>query len=268
MDSSKRLRQLRVTELCSGLGSGIGPALCLLFVLSPMTNSEALAQRTKNSALSSAGQSLVLSGKFRQAMPYFQKEIENDPKDPSGYLDRGLLLYQLEKPDEALQDLDQCIALKGNLVEAYSFKCRIYFERGQLDKALEYCNECLKYAPDKHRKSDELRTRGKIYCEMHQDQKALADFSAATALQPDIAINYRQRGNLYMHLKQYDKAAADYTKGLQYKSNDVDILHSLRAQAYEKLGRKDLAAQDRQKTNSSVMNTWTELMQDGQKPAK
>lgn len=235
----------------------------LLLALSLFHGEPVAAQRNKADILVTTGLQLVHGGKYHEAMSYFQKALEIDPKNSTAYLNRGSLFYRFDKTDLALKDLDRCIQLKGDSYNAYRIKCKIAFERSQKAEAFDYVNRALKVAPDNFELSDCYRTRGKLNWDAGDEQKALADFNKAVQCAPTAAPSYKQRGNLYMHFKQYEKAIADYTTGLKTEKTERDLYYSLRSQAYEKIGRKDLARADRQKTNSNVMNDFGIMFSPG-----
>src|SRR5262249_12990403 len=56
--------------------------------------------------------------------------------------------------------------------------------------------------------------RGSTYGMLGQDDKALADFSQAIALDPNNAAAWGNRGYAHRALGRYDKACADYQKAL------------------------------------------------------
>jgi len=240
----------------------IFPALLLSLGLLLCDATAAPAANSQSSAMVNNGKRLIKIGKFHEALPYLQKAVQLDPGNAEAYLNRGALLYRFDRQEEAMQDLDKCIALKGDFTHAYKLECKIYFVRGQLDKALEAITLALKHTNDATERAEGLRTRGKLYTESHQLDKALNDFNTAIAIEPKNSTNFKQRGNLYMRLNQYDKAIADYTSGLEYRQSESDLFYSLRAQAYDKIGRADLAKADRSKTNSAVMDEWGDFMKE------
>ncbi|MBS1993002.1 MAG: tetratricopeptide repeat protein [Cyanobacteria bacterium SZAS LIN-3] len=223
----------------------------------------AQAQRSQASRLLLSSKAMIKSGKVREALPLVQKAIELDPTNPDGYCTRGSALYKLEETDKAMKDLDKCIELNGNRTKANKIKCQIYFERKQLRQALECATEAIKYSPDKIEKSESYRVRGKLYLEINEPTKAIIDFNQSIALEPEQSNAFKHRGNAYMSMKLYQKAIDDYTTGLKTDKTDRDIFLTLRAQAYEKIGRKDLAAADRKKTQNSVLDEWGDFMKPG-----
>ena len=88
--------------------------------------------------------------------------------------------------------------------------------------------------------------RGMAYGSMDEDDKAIADFGRAIAIDPNNADVYHNRGFTYSVLGEYAKAIADYDRAIAIDPNDADVYNS-RASAHEALGNTSQAQADMQK---------------------
>jgi tetratricopeptide (TPR) repeat protein len=69
-------------------------------------------------------------------------------------------------------------------------------------------------------------------------------------IRPKEYFNYSRRADVYASLHQYQRAVDDYSYAIKINDgrfDDFDSLYTLRARAYDKLGKKDLAEADRKK---------------------
>ncbi len=236
--------------------------LCLMMLLS--TISPAYADSNADLKL---GQRLVLHNHYREAIKVLDRAIQQNPRLDNAYGLRGEAYLQLEKRKHAQADLDRAIAMNSKGWPYYESRARLKFELNDLDGAVEDMTIALKINP----KADYLyRLRSKFYILQNRDDKALADLNSSIACQDsDQEGTYRNRGDLYFRLKKYDLAVKDYTAAIlasERKKDDksLELDYSARANAYEKLGKRELAAADRKKVQSVVKDGWGAFLdQDG-----
>jgi tetratricopeptide (TPR) repeat protein len=122
--------------------------------------------------------------------------------------------------------------------------------------------------------------RAKIYDQTKQNKQAMSDFAKASELEPTalkpawreaqflekigeiqaatnaysniinrfpkMAEPFRRRGDIYLKAGHPEKAVADYTKAIANMDIDAGPSYYARAQAYEKLGKPELAKKDRE----------------------
>ncbi len=134
-----------------------------------------------------------------------------------------------------------------------------YQKKGKYDAALEKANEALTQKPDSY---EALMLRGHLYFSgLHDDEKALADFSAALEIKPDSLpartarsyayknegkldealadLNYAvksdpadykllaQRAGVYLMRKEYKKSIADYKQAISLRDKDPELYFGL-----------------------------------------
>jgi tetratricopeptide (TPR) repeat protein len=85
--------------------------------------------------------------------------------------------------------------------------------------------------------------RGAVYVETGENDLAIADETAALAMQPDDATALGHLGNAYVGNHEFDKAAAAFTRAITIEP-DSPTLTSNRAYAFLKLKRFDQAIAD------------------------
>jgi tetratricopeptide (TPR) repeat protein len=199
-----------------------------------------------------AGQALLAkameaqkAGRHAEALKLFNEYLDRYPQMSEARYYRALTLNDLGRQQEALDDLDLALAdnpgnvkflmLKGKMlaamdrrpeanliftqvikeapseVEAYKARADNFEQEGRFDEALADLNRAARLAP---RDPWVFDKRGMAWFCKGDYHKAVADFTTAIHLRPDLAISYFFRGNIYRyHLGQRDQAIADYQKG-------------------------------------------------------
>lgn len=212
---------------------------------------------------------------YREAIKHFNKAIETDPKCASCFYQRGLAYLKLKAWDEADYDIHQCQKLDptfkvGADVLAEANKgankfqdavtgfdtaivkepknVQLFFERGQtyhqegnLPKAIADFTTVVTLDPTNHKAFTE---RAQCYRQLKQWDKAIADYTSTLKLRPTSCASFLHRGDCYLELHKDTDALADYAVAIKLKPREARP-YSFRARAYERMGRKDLAEQDK-----------------------
>lgn len=100
-----------------------------------------------------------------------------------------------------------------------------YFNQEQYDNAIVWFDKALAAGdliPDL--KHVAHLDRGMAYAAKGEAQKAMADYTAAIAINPESTLGYRQRAKLYDSLNEKEKARTDYQLLLKIRWNDADAL--------------------------------------------
>jgi tetratricopeptide (TPR) repeat protein len=88
-----------------------------------------------------------------------------------------------------------------------------------------------------------LTNRGAAYRMKNLYDQAIADFTQAIALNPNLAVAYVARAGSYVQKKMYDQAIADCTLAISLQPADP-VAYAARGFAYEEKGQVDLAIAD------------------------
>jgi tetratricopeptide (TPR) repeat protein len=185
------------------------------------------------------------------------KSISANPKNPDGYLLRGLSEWRLTRSKVAIADLSTAMKLshKPLPVHVYIARGESYRELGDMQKSLADFDAGVKLYPQA---VFCLTRRAESYCQTKEFDKALADATKLTQLEPDMVHHYELRGRIYTSLGHFDKAAADFTTAIKMREKtdrDDPLLaqdYSNRARTYDKLGKHQLAANDQAKCDRLV----------------
>ena len=179
------------------------------------------------------------------AMEYWEKVIEADPKSAWAYCSRGKWRHLASKSDDAVADYTEAIRIDPKLTEAYLHrgslqkvrskaiadfdeliridpKCAdAYFRRGlerslnkESDKALSDLSESIRLDPSN---VDAILCRGYEHADRCRYEKALIDFEEVLKLDPENADALCARGDMRAVGKDYDKAIADYNAAIEIR---------------------------------------------------
>src|SRR5208283_3348222 len=114
------------------------------------------------------------------------------------------------------------------------------FDEGKTEKAIAHYSEAISIMPNIILSYNK---RGIAYAKLGRYQRALEDFNKAISLKPDDAISYNCRGNAYAELGQYQMAIEDYNKTIRLKPDNADAYNN-RGTIYTKLGQYQMAIKD------------------------
>src|SRR5215813_5488905 len=189
---------------------------------------------------------------FDAAAEEFGKAIQQNPKDPRGYANRGTAYRQGARAamaagdsegastryQAALADFAKYVELAPKDASGYVDHGQTLSELKQYDAALADFNKALELKPDD---LNTIKFRGFAELGLNQADKAVADFSTVIQKKPDDLQSYDRRALAYRSVKpaNFDAAIADYTFLITKNPNDMEATtkrgytYSL-AQQYEK----------------------------------
>ena len=116
----------------------------------------------------------------------------------------------------------------------------VYGNLGQYDKAIADFSRVIEIEP---KSKEAYYDRGIAYATIGQVNKSIADYSRLIEIDPSYAKAYSNRGADYFNLGQLDKAIADYTVAIAIDPNYPDAYYN-RGLAYGKLGKWENAIAD------------------------
>jgi tetratricopeptide (TPR) repeat protein len=178
-------------------------------------------------------------GENQNAIKDLSKAIELEPGNPEAYLQRALQHKHLDMHAEALKDFEQ--ALK---IDPAMERWRTAFQPEEVSDARDIANLTNEVSLKTGRaKATALYNRGLVYSEVGQHEKAIEDFDAAIAENPDEADFYTQRGMSYFLSCNYEKAKEDLSKAITLEPQNADLYYK-RALAQFQSGAKDNALAD------------------------
>lgn len=176
---------------------------------------------------------------------------------------RGGVYLSLGLAEQAMTDLTKAIALAPKNDNAYTlragaYQMRAYRTQSQPDFSLAIADysAALNLNPNM---IYALVGRGGAYRETEQFEAAIADFTRAIALDPTFGVAFSDRGRTYEKMKLYDQAIADYSQAISLRP-DLPYVYSARARAYHLKGEDAQGLPDADKA-VSLSPTYAPLLE-------
>lgn len=145
-------------------------------------------------------------------------------KRPESYnYQRGLEAMQEEKIEEAIEYFNKDLQDNPKNGYSYSWIAHLRLAREEYGKALTAADLALKNLPKKDPEYVIFgySTRAKCYLCLEDTVKAMADYTAAIKVKPDEPKLYDNRAQIYYEQGNYSLADADYKKMIELKPGDV-----------------------------------------------
>ena len=150
---------------------------------------------------------------YSQAGPLFDEALKYSDADERAHWGLAEVLWQEEKPQEAIDHMSQAVGLSGENPELLVRLGEMFLEVNDLDQALAQANMALSH-DRKHAPAWELK--GRVLKQQDQLRDALDCYSRSMIFRPDhapariaMADIYRQLGRPQMALVTLDELAED-----------------------------------------------------------
>jgi|GEM_PF-2813444 len=154
------------------------------------------------------------------------QEISNriSQNDDNFFAARGRALGGMNKPNEALEDLERAIDINSRHVEAINALGRLYYEMGQYSTASDYYKKALEID---HNNTKALKGLGDTLDELKQYEEALEYYRTALEIKPDAVNVLNNIGNTLNNLDRREEAVESYHKALEIEPDDVETLYNI-----------------------------------------
>jgi tetratricopeptide (TPR) repeat protein len=189
---------------------------------------------------------------YHRAVDMTDLSIRHYPRDAEGYYFKAFCLAVLQQSQEAIsyyekgQKMGPCSDPRITVEIA---KTCIALDK--TDRALALLDSTIKVTPT----SDAYRCKGQILLRRKETNQAIACFDQAVKLEPRNVWNYDDRVACYLSLNRCADALKDLNKMIEIAPTSARG-YSLRARVHEKLGDKEAAKKDREKSNSLGEQEW------------
>ncbi len=135
--------------------------------------------------------------KYREGIQEFDTVIELRPDMAKAYINRGKGKYELENYQSALQDFEKAAELEGNDSTAYLHLGLTHYQMGNYTESIEAYNEMLKVTENS---AMAYFNRGIAYGHLKEYREAIQDFTMATEINPNYTEAWFNLGLAYFWL--------------------------------------------------------------------
>jgi protein O-GlcNAc transferase len=147
---------------------------------------------------------LMNGGRFSEAESFVSRAVAIGGASDVSHYNYGLILKQLNRPADALQQFSQAAAINPTVSETFNNRGTVFNALGQYEKAISDFNRAIALDP---KSAAALCNRGKSLAEMNRHGEALAR-------EPGLIEAWLGRGNVLTDLKRHDEALAAYDAAL------------------------------------------------------
>jgi tetratricopeptide (TPR) repeat protein len=133
---------------------------------------------------------LMGEGRKLDALNAFDQALERDPENALAWANRGTVLLNLERYEEAVQSYERSLALRADSPYVYCSLATVSNRTGQPEKALSFADNALQYdpnfAPAMANKAKALKALGR-----HDEAREL--FERAFELHPGLRQSFESK---------------------------------------------------------------------------
>lgn len=126
-----------------------------------------------------------------EAIDSYSRAIELKSAEPDYYLNRAIAYRINRQYQQALDDCRSMLKLDANNYYAINQIAYIYFDQGQIDRAVKEIEKAIKIKPDN---GDLYDSRAEFYIAQGKYAEALADAEKTLALDPGFSLGYYRKG--------------------------------------------------------------------------
>jgi predicted TPR repeat methyltransferase len=150
------------------------------------------------------------------AVDLIKRAINANPSNPFFYSDLGNILQNRGNLEEAIASYRKALSFKTDLAEVYSNLGKALQDQGKLDEAVASYRKALSFKPDL---VEALSNLGNVLLDQGNREEAIASYRTVLAFKPDYAEAHYNLGNVLRDQGQVDEALASYRTALSFKTD-------------------------------------------------
>ena len=185
----------------------------------------------------------VDTGTFRPALEHIQNVLTIDPDNTEAALILAHFYLLAQKHEQAITESRRVLKRDRTNLEAWCVVCRACAFTGAAQEALEkWCPIIDQLDPNS---AEGHTTRGIVYAQLKDYEKALAEFEHALQLNPPFVervLTYQNLAKMYEALERYQEVVQAYKEVIRLAPTDIEAYHQkARAHLHLKQDREALA---------------------------
>ena len=181
-------------------------------------------------SLAAVGRLALNAGDEARAMEYFTQAVKADPKNPAGYLGRGMVLRERGRRGdeaavtEAVAEIRKTLAVDSTNMDAYGTLALLIYDhagddRARLDLARLICEQARKiddkYAPI-------YNVLALIWLKRDNYTAALKQFKNAVERDPDLLETHLNIGAITLNFRDYKTAEDSFKHAIRLSPKNID----------------------------------------------
>ncbi len=164
-------------------------------------------------------------GIWENSFTLWTHAIERAPEKAAvAYKNRGLYFFERGELDRAIEDDTEAIRLDPSYVHAYNNRGLAFVRAGRLDQAIADFNRAILLSPAYF---EALANRGLAFDEAGQPERAVADYTAAISQDPSDYRIYYFRGLSFEKMGSLDNAIADFDRVVALNALDSSVYYTM-----------------------------------------
>jgi len=191
----------------------------------------------KSKLLREQGRLFKIDGDSSQALDCFDCAVTVNPNNYKAWNNKGGLLYNLERYEEAIESYNRVLEIKPDYHHAWNNRGDALRNLGRNEEAIESYNRVLEIKPDYHHA---WIFRGNVLSNLGRNQEAIENYDRALEIKPDYYYAWSFRGNALRNLEHNEEAIESYDRALEIKP-DYHYAWKNRGDALRNLGRNEEA---------------------------
>jgi tetratricopeptide (TPR) repeat protein len=187
----------------------------------PRTQSDLAIDPSDVSALNDKGYELFDSGRYEEAIEYFDRALAIEPANTDILINKGYALISLDRYHEAITYLDKALAIEPNDAYALANKGYALLSLHRYKEAIEYFDRALAIEPDD---AYALARKGNALYETARYEEAIIYYDKALAIDPNNAYTLASKGDALSQLGKDNEAIEYFDRALAINSTDTYAL--------------------------------------------
>ena len=156
--------------------------------------------------------------RYEEALESYDMAIKLDANNQQAWIKRGNILKYLDRYEEALESYDRALELDANYQWGWLLRGDLLHYLKYYEKALESYDMAIKIDDNAHLN---WATRGDILKDLKRYEEALASYDRAIELDDNDRLTWVCRGDALNNLKRYEEALVSFDRALALGDQDL-----------------------------------------------